>query len=670
MRRNYLGKDIERYARALGEHRDDIRRLLDFANNNPDKLGRVKQELQYKIRKENRDPLDLSPFPPLNPKDRLEDGISISDVVVKDRALEEFVEPPDNYISGNFLDVGSIGSGKSRVVKMIFHSNTRNGIPVLLSDSHLEHTDILNFFEPDEVLLINPLGLFHQLLMPPPGCSMDVWMGVINALIRDALFMRDASINRLNRIIEYLRSRGNPCPSISEIYNFALNQKIPFQNLRRIQHHETTLNRTGSLRKTSFDGHKSHRLEAIVEKSSIIETGKIFDPGYLRLFINFLLAWLMVFREFNPSQGTKNILILEEAHDFYLSNKIDRRSDLSEPFIYTIPREMRKRNFSIGFVCHSPKLMPIHVLSTISDFFIFNLPNISDIPYVALPAGLTEEEIEELPNLKNRQCVRKARWASQAYLTQIKKFDTHHAEPGLIEEFRKETLKALSPVRTSIVFNVDDSEEVGESEHPDEKAGWRFRVLSSQSKGFVSDCIKFPADNRKKRQKRLGHGNWELAKMVSWLSRNNLIKPHWISWGKPGSSEIIDEATEEGFKFVGKKYVPLCGKGSFYHRIIQLKLSESLKNVVIEYNGADCAWIKPSGVTFALEIELSPESPHILTNIRRDLSIPGPRGFLFSAVWIVCVNKKDMEKISYMVKESLEPKLLDKVEFKLLRDLI
>ena len=112
------------------------------------------------------------------------------------------------------------------------------------------------------------------------------------------------------------------------------------------------------------------------------------------------------------------------------------------------------------------------------------------------------------------------------------------------------------------------------------------------------------------------------------------------------------------------------GRGSFYHRIIQLKLSQSLKNVVIEYNGADLAWLKPNGVTVALEVEFSPESPHILTNIRRDLSRPGPRGFLFSAVWIICINKKDMEKISYLVRESLEPSLRNRVEFKLLREVL
>lgn len=210
----------------------------------------------------------------------------------------------------------------------------------------------------------------------------------------------------------------------------------------------------------------------------------------------------------------------------------------------------------------------------------------------------------------------------------------------------------------------------GESGPTYEKKDSGYRVLSNQWKRYINDCIEFPADNRKKRQKRLGLSNWELTKMTSALSRNNLIRSHQISWGRPGSSEIVDEVSEDGFKFVGKSYAPVPGRGSFYHRIIQLKLSQSLKNVVIEYNGADLAWIKPSGVTVALEVELSPDNQHILTNIRRDLSLPGPRGFLFCAVWIICLNKEAIEKISYLVRESLEPSLRNRVEFKLLREVL
>ncbi|MBN2245293.1 MAG: hypothetical protein JW755_05570, partial [Candidatus Aminicenantes bacterium] len=620
---NHPGSEIDRYARALGEHREDVRNLLTLLKNYPGSADRIRHELKFKYKREFQDVLSEFPFPPLAPEDVIEDGISISDVVVKGNKREIFKEPAAAFTEGNKIICGSIGSGKSRAVKKAFQACVKLNVPPMLTDSHLEHTDLLNLYKPGEVLLIDPRLLLHQLLMPPPGCPQDGWDGLINLLIREALFMRDASVHIWNQIIAVLRSGGNIYPSITEIYEYAKKQKIPGQNLRRIQSFETVLNRTSSLQNTGFDGHKMHRLEILTEKPTIIETGHLFDPIYLRFFMNVLLAQLMFYREFNPSPLSRNALLIEESHDFYLLNKIGKRSDLSDPFIYTIPREMRKRGFSISFICHSPFLMPAQVMCTISDFSIFNLPNVKDIPVVALPAGLSKDEIEELPKLKQRQCVRKANWASQAYLTEIHNFESQVPDPKRVEEFRKETMKLLSPVRVSFVPNPVDSEYKSDSSSNVSGGESGYQALSNQWKSYIRDCKKFPLDNRKMRQKRLGLSNWELTKMVSALSRYKLIIPHRISWGKRGSAELIDEVTEEGSRFIGESYAPLKGKGSFFHRIVQLKLSKSLKNVVIEYNGADLAWIKPNAVTIALEVELNPGTPHILTNIRRDLTIPG-----------------------------------------------
>lgn len=401
----------------------------------------------------------------------------------------------------------------------------------------------------------------------------------------------------------------------------------------------------------------------IIDTSGMDETAQV-------LFKNFEIMDIKYYCGTHPD--AKMTVVLDELHRF----SAFRKGDMFKPILLDTVKTGLKRKLNFYMGEQNASSIDQDILGNAPTKFVYKTQDERDRRPLGYSLNLDRERTQELAFLPREHCLYHSETLEEATLIRIPhlrladrtKEVTEWSEPFIREAHRRFSDKLR--VDPGIEISESGHQDVEKPGHADEKRDSGYRVLSNQWKRYVNDCIGFPADNRKKRQKRLGLGNWELTKMVSALSRNNLIRSHQVSWGKPGSSEIIDEATEEGHKFVGRMFTPLKGKGSHYHKLIQQKLSQRLKNVVIEYNGADCAWIKPSGVTVALEVELAPESPHILTNIRRDLSRPGPRGFLFSAVWIVCVNKKDMEKISYVVKESLEPRLLDKVEFKVLRDLI
>jgi hypothetical protein len=183
-------------------------------------------------------------------------------------------------------------------------------------------------------------------------------------------------------------------------------------------------------------------------------------------------------------------------------------------------------------------------------------------------------------------------------------------------------------------------------------------------KEFLLIVAENPDAPKSQRQKRMGMTKWEYEKLESDLERNGLIKLHKISFGKPGDSSVYAELLPEGFGYLGVPYRPLPGKGSYAHKLAQYRLSKSMKNVSIEYRGADLVWFKAKGEKWALEIETECND-HVLTNVKRDLEESG-----FSRVWIMCRNEKLKEEIRYLLETKLEPELLDRVEFKLLRELI
>ena len=661
------------YSELLGTHRPDIKLKLEALKRNWKLANKIESQLLSMLKWEGFDLTDLPLF--CFPMDRKTEGILVGYGVYNGRNLGPLYDSPEVFTERNVISAGETRTGKTFGIVNILsqvpkHDPKRT---IVIYDDEDEYAGYLgNFFGPEKLVRIRYSDYKRSMLQNIEHYG-DEWIGALKRIWMESTFVGD-TVNLLANAVKRLCPNpqiqaGGGYPTLSEVLHHINRSE---QKGKLFLYQQTLSTRVADIviflgpvyetkRGFTWDDFKGKIV--VIDMSGMDETAQV-------LFKNFEIMDIKFYCRTHPD--SKMTVVLDELHRFLTF----REGEMFKPILLDAIKTGLKKN--LNFFMGEQNASSVHqdIRGNAPTKFVYKTQDERDRKPLGYSLNLDRERMQELAFLPREHCIYHSETLEgpvliripHLYLTDKSREVAEWSEPFIKESHRRFGEKPRMDSGIEIrEFGYQDNEESGPTY---EKKDSGYQVLSNQWKGYINDCIDFPVDNRKKHQKRLGLSNWELVKITSALSRNNHIKPHQVSWGKPGSSEIIDEVTEQGYRFVGKKYTPLKGKGSFYHRIIQLKLSRTLKNVVIEYNGADLAWIKPNGVTVALEVELSPENKHILTNIRRDLSVPGPRGFLFSAVWIVCINKKDMEKISCLVNESLEPSLRNRVEFKLLREVL
>lgn len=255
-------------------------------------------------------------------------------------------------------------------------------------------------------------------------------------------------------------------------------------------------------------------------------------------------------------------------------------------------------------------------------------------------------------SLKMKETVVKIGDFSQAYLAEIKHFDSGEVSAEELKEYKRISLKRLEPMRHL------PAPAWTHTNTPEKKT-----PTLTAYKDYLVHIEEHPAANRNERKNALGWSQWELTRITGDMEKKEFIKGHKISFGKKGSPGTYDEILKPGFDYLCKPYRPLLGKGSFEHRLLQYMISKKVRGSV-ELRGADVGWIKPNGEKIAIEIELEC-TEHILTNVKRNLLESG-----FSREWIVCKNEKLREEINFLLKTRLKPELLEKIDVKLMREIV
>lgn len=287
----------------------------------------------------------------------------------------------------------------------------------VIIDVHGEYRDLLQFFEPDEMvwmtaddLRLNPFEVpcdaAGRRVMPPVK-----WIGNLKEWMR-LWWLNEPSVNYFaEMVIRLYRERGvlsggNNYPSLSEVIE-AVEDDVPRRGSGRAQAREKVLDRLCALRSMlpGLDCQGSRNVHALFgERSVILDLMETKDTALPALFNLLIMLFDAVFSH-EPDEPTRHVMVMEEAH-VYLGGHTDKRTgDLKESAGSGSLRSLRKAGF-FGVVVDQlvSDLVPA-VTGNLSSVICMRLARRECITKAASALGLEKWQERELALLPEREAV-------------------------------------------------------------------------------------------------------------------------------------------------------------------------------------------------------------------------------------------------------------------------
>jgi DNA helicase HerA-like ATPase len=136
---------------------------------------------------------------------------------------------------------------------------------------------------------------------------------------------------------------------------------------------------------------EGHPLEEIlIRRSCCLRIGRISNDLVRNFYANFVLKWIESYLAANLQghEDGKRLIVIEEAHGYYYAG-LQKRSDLREPIVLSLAREIRKLGVSLVFVDQLVSILPKQVLGNIDLFIVFRIINSSCIRAISEACNLS-----------------------------------------------------------------------------------------------------------------------------------------------------------------------------------------------------------------------------------------------------------------------------------------
>lgn len=571
---------------------------------------------------------------------------------------------------------GATGSGKSHSAKILVKGLIEAGHIVLILDIADEYKHLSQFFPPEVFLVVDPKDLKINFLLPPPHVDSRVWRGILINVFRETMFLRDGACNELNSILESL-ARSKIYPTFSDLFN-AIQKKSYRPGGRRAQYIESLQNRAESLRDsyvsdalTCVEGHPLEKV--LIERSAALRIGLITNDLVRNFYVNYVLKWVETYLTFNPQKRcAARVIVIEEAHR-YCYEGIKQRSDLREPIIQILFREIRRCGASIVSIDQIISLMSKPIIGNTETFIIFRQPNPSCGKIFSETCNLYPEQKMKLPELPKQAAVVFSSELSQPYLVETINFPLENVSDEYVRAKMEPALAALP--FTPIQGTGDEIEDfsIAGGIRVEKVSGKKIELKPRQAWRDILKYVlteKFASLSQLYEKTKIDPGF--CRKIVREMESLGMVETVTLSFGKKGSPTTFLLVKDRGAEYLGAKPqdVRLPGKGSSGHvltqNIIARRMKEQGRNAVVEHcmNGksADIAEFK-SGETIAYEIETEPNE-HVAENIKRDLEAG------FDKVVVVSNNASHQNEIRDKTYRGVDWNAMTKVEFRLLREFL
>lgn len=365
------------------------------------------------------------------------------------------------------------------------------------------------------------------------------------------------------------------------------------------------------------------------------------------------------------------VIVIEEVHR-YCFEGMKQRSDLREPALQGLVREIRKDGCSMVMIDQVISLLPRPMTANADSFITFRTPNPSCTRLISETWNIYQEQRAKISELPKQHAVIFSSELSQPYLIETLDFPLERVSEEFIRQKMKPALDALPYVPLATDEGVGD---VALADGLDVESVTRQRIELKPRRAW-HDLLRTILPERFKTltqcYEETGIDARYGRKLLNEMETLGLVETVTLGFGKRGSPTTFVMLRDKAAEFLGvqPEETRLPGRGNASHVIIQnllcRKLRERGQNALVEHamNGkaVDVAVIATEG-TIAYEIETEPNE-HVAENVRLDLQAG------FFKVFVISANAKHQNENMDLVYRSLDLALHSRVEFKLIRELL
>jgi len=402
--------EIDRLAKLLGSHREDVRRLLDMAARSADGARIARNLLRAKLRQAGMDPDDPSAFPLV---DQLPPGsIRIGRVLNGDSEGPVLALP-----QGTAADVQHIGVfgptrwGKTFILLHVSRQSMDLGGPCWIFDLEDEYARLAAAVVPERKPLILSLADLRMNLLQSPADTINwrSWLDDVCLLLRQETFLRDGSLNLFNTemrnlIASKVTQAGAPTyPSLVEVRDRIAGLKFVGGKVRSATWLESIVNRLTMLCNTFEEtAHvtRSDMLPRLAERSVIFRLRGLRGIP-LQFLADYLLTWLARYREVHPA-SIPHLCVIEEVH---LLLADERRIDIGSSTLSTLAATGAKRGIQLGLSNQLMSILPPAVLGNLGSRIVTRLTNPQCIWTAQRSMGMAPEQAARISELELREVI-------------------------------------------------------------------------------------------------------------------------------------------------------------------------------------------------------------------------------------------------------------------------
>ena len=293
--------------------------------------------------------------------------------------------------------------------------STKRNTFVLL-DLHGEYRDMLNYYDPEELiwmeaddLMLNPLAVpidadGNRVTSPNRWCDrLKEWMRLV--------WLNDPSVDKFGRtLLKLYHDRGviaggDDYPSLSDLLR-ELEREEPRRGSDEAKAVEKLCSRLKSIiaMLPGLDVRRSRNAHDLFCKHSVILDLVTTRDTALPLLFNFLVMLFEASFTIEPAEPIRHLLIIEEAHTLLGGQTDKRTADLKETAGTGLLRFLRKTGFC-GIVVNQLFDLSPAVIGNLSSIFCFRLRQRSCITKAASALGLEPWQERELARLPSREAI-------------------------------------------------------------------------------------------------------------------------------------------------------------------------------------------------------------------------------------------------------------------------
>ncbi|MFH1237940.1 MAG: hypothetical protein V1491_00700 [archaeon] len=378
-----------------------------------------------------------------NRKDLTLDIEIIAEKLLKKEALEQqtiLLEPPSLYDSLGFFTVGNVvynnktlhklslspedfikqigifavtGEGKTNLAFLLSLELLKMDIPYFAIDWKRSWRGLLSLR--DKIPELQKVQIYTigrdivrfpwNPLRPPPGVHYKSWLGVVTEVIEKSHLGGAGVADFFLRIFEKkFKELGFDDGKEKDFYPNFFDGKAELDGMRVYARELLWKQSTSRIFRDftfgpaakSFNARNPIKLEELLDKPVILELDLEMPKSLRTFFTEIILRWIHLYRlGQGETDQLRNVLFLEEVHNLFPKNRIERETSNSLENVY---REIRAFGQGLVSITQHPSMLPIYILGNSHTQIFLGLQHEDDIRAARKSLFLSREQ-EAYPNM-------------------------------------------------------------------------------------------------------------------------------------------------------------------------------------------------------------------------------------------------------------------------------